>query len=284
MSTHYSEDDLTLYYYGEAPAAGFGAARRKADIEHHLQECSDCARIYREISGTLAMVVAEETPERGERYGLEVWQRIRHRLPESEPGFKSFKWFNGFGFKEFAAAAAVLMIAAFVAGRFSMTPSNQNSANQNSANLAKPANPANVGNPANSANSGVRLLVSDVADHLERSERMLTDIMNTSNPGDISMEQGWAEDLLSTSRLYRQDAVEAGEQSIATILDDLERNLLEIVHSPSKISTADLEQLRRRIDAAALLFKVRVMSEQLRDREAAPADRPSPRASTSKIS
>jgi hypothetical protein len=130
----------------------------------------------------------------------------------------------------------------------------------------------------------VRLLVSDVADHLERSERMLTDIMNTSNPGDISMEQGWAEDLLSTSRLYRQDAVEAGEQSIATILDDLERNLLEIVHSPSKISAADLEQLRRRIDAAALLFKVRVMSEQLRDREAAPADRPSPRASTSKIS
>jgi hypothetical protein len=283
VSTHYSEDDLTLYYYGEVPSAGFGGPRRKADIERHLQECSDCARIYREISGTLAMVVADEAPERGERYGLEVWQRIRHRLPEPEPGFKSFKWFTGFkgfGFREFAAAAAVLMIAAFVAGRVSMNLSN-------SANLSSPTNPANLSNPAdpaNPVNPGVRLLVSDVAEHLERSERMLTDIMNTSNPGDISMEQGWAEDLLSTSRLYRQDAVEAGEQSIATVLDDLERNLLEIVHSPSKISAADLEQLRRRIDAAALLFKVRVMGEQLRDREAAPADRPAPRASTSKIS
>jgi len=275
VSTHYSEDDLTLYYYGEAPSAGFGAARRKADIERHLQQCSDCARLYREIAGTLAMVVAEEAPERGERYGLEVWQRIRHQLPEAEA---KFGWFTGFTkVAGLAALAAVLVIAAFIAGRFSTNPSNP----ENVANLANPANPAN---PANLAHPGVRLLVSDVADHLERSERMLTDIMNTSNPGDISMEQGWAEDLLSTSRLYRQDAVEAGEQSIATILDDLERNLLEIVHSPSKISAANLEQLRRRIDAAALLFKVRVMSEQLRDREAAPADRPSPRASTSKIS
>ena len=302
MSTHYSEDDLTLYYYGEAPSAGFGAARRKADIERHLQQCSDCARLYREIADTLAMVVAEEAPERGERYGLEVWQRIRHQLPEAEA---KFGWFTGFTkVAGLAAVAAMLVIAAFIAGRFSTNPSNlANPANPanvaNSANSANPANPANPSNPSNPSNPanpsnpsnpsnlgnpGLALLVSDVADHLERSERMLTDIMNTSNPGDISMEQGWAEDLLSTSRLYRQDAVEAGEQSIATILDDVERNLLEIVHSPSKISAADLEQLRRRIDAAALLFKVRVMSEQLRDREAAPADRPSPRASTSKIS
>ena len=278
MSTHYSEDDLTLYYYGEAPSARFGAARRKADIERHLQQCSDCARVYREIAGTLAMVVAEEAPERGERYGLEVWQRIRHQLPEAEA---KFGWFTGLTkVAGLAAVAAVLVIAAFIAGRFSTNPSNP----ANVANLENLANSANPANPATLANPGVRLLVSDVADHLERSERMLTDIMNTSNPGDISMEQGWAEDLLSTSRLYRQDAVEAGEQSIATILDDLERNLLEIVHSPSRISAADLEQLRRRIDAAALLFKVRVMSEQLRDREAAPADRPSPRSSTSKIS
>jgi len=287
VSTHYSEDDLTLYYYGEAPSAGFGAARRKADIERHLQQCSDCARLYREIADTLAMVVAEEAPERGERYGLEVWQRIRHQLPEAEA---KFGWFTGFTkVAGLAAVAAMLVIAAFIAGRFSTNPSNlanpANPANPaNVANPPNPPNPSNPSNPSNLGNPGLALLVSDVADHLERSERMLTDIMNTSNPGDISMEQGWAEDLLSTSRLYRQDAVEAGEQSIATILDDLERNLLEIVHSPSKISAADLEQLRRRIDAAALLFKVRVMSEQLRDREAAPADRPSPRASTSKIS
>ena len=95
--------------------------------------------------------------------------------------------------------------------------------------------------------------------------------MNAPDSGDISTAQGWADDLLSTSRLYRQDAIEAGEQSVATVLDDLERSLLEIVHSPSRISAADLEQIRRRIDAAALLFKVRVMSDELRERESRPA-------------
>ena len=59
------------------------------------------------------------------------------------------------------------------------------------------------------------------------------------------------------------------------MLDELERSLLEIVHSPSRISAADLERIRRRIDAAALLFKVRVMSDELRQREQ-PATRSDP--------
>jgi len=104
---------------------------------------------------------------------------------------------------------------------------------------------------------------------------VLTDIMNAPR-GDISTEQRWADDLLDASRLYRQDAVDAGERSVAAILDDLERSLLEIVNSPSKISAADLEQIRRRIDAAALLFKVRVMSDELRQRGQAPAAAPRP--------
>ena len=124
----------------------------------------------------------------------------------------------------------------------------------------------NLENPENRAN---RILLTSVADHLDRSERVLTDIMNASDRGDISTEQRWASDLLDASRLYRQDAVDAGEQSVASVLDELERSLLEIVHSPSRISAADLEQIRRRIDAAALLFKVRVMSDELRQREAA---------------
>ena len=56
--------------------------------------------------------------------------------------------------------------------------------------------------------------------------------MNAPDRGDISSEQRWADDLLTTSRLYRQDAVDAGEQSVAMVLDDLERSLLEIVQQP----------------------------------------------------
>jgi hypothetical protein len=126
-------------------------------------------------------------------------------------------------------------------------------------------------------------VLTSVVDHLDRSERWLTDIMNGPQ-NDISTAQRWAEDLLTTSRLYRQDAADVGEQSVADVLDEIERSLMEIVHSPSRISAADLDLIRRRIDAAALLFKVRVMSDELRQRERAPDAGSRPQTSTRKVS
>ena len=263
--THYSEDDLTLYYYGEG--------RRRAAIESHLDACAACRSLYREIAGTLAMIAAPEAPERGDQYGLEIWQRIRHQLPEQDARpwralWRSLVAVDRLGL---AAAAALLVVAAFVAGR--VWP-----------RVPAPAAPqvAGVSAPA-AADVSQRILLTSIADHLDRSERVLTDIMNAPDRGDISTEQQWAEDLLTTSRLYRQDAVEAGERTVASVLDDLERSLLEIVHSPSKVSAADLDEIRRRIDAAALLFKVRVMSDELRKREDAPGAA-LPRTSTRKTS
>ena len=258
---HYTDEDLTLYYYGEG--------RRRTDIERHLESCVACTTTYRDIAGTLAMVAAPEVPERGDQYGLEVWQRIRRMLPEQE----SSAWATLTGFLRperlvFAAAAAVLLLGAFVAGR--VWPRQLAFA------------PAAVSPQSASAAAGDsrhRILLTSVADHLDRSERVLTDIMNAPR-GDISTEQTWADDLLDASRLYRQDAIDAGEGSVASVLDELERNLIEIVHSPSRISAADLEQIRRRIDAASLLFKVRVMSHELRQREQSP-ERSTPRSSTS---
>ena len=48
--------------------------------------------------------------------------------------------------------------------------------------------------------------------------------------------------------------------------------------------SADLDLIRRRIDAAALLFKVRVMSDELRQREGVPDAGSRPQTSTRKIS
>ena len=259
MTHHFTEDALTLYYYGEG--------RRRRDIERHLESCGGCATSYREIAGTLTMIAAPEVPERSDQYGLEVWQRIRHTLPEQETGFSRFWGLSGFsGSSRFGlAAAALLMIAAFVGGRVWQR-------------AAAPTG-TTAANPENREHAANRILLTSVADHLDRSERVLTDIMNAPR-GDISTQQRWADDLLDASRLYRQDAVDAGEQSVAAVLDDIERSLLELVNSPSKIGAADLEQIRRRIDAASLLFKVRVMSDELRKRDAAP-DRQAPRTSTS---
>ena len=257
MSRHYSEEDLILYYYEERP--------RSSDIQRHLDSCGQCAAAYRDLVATLKLVATPEAPDRGEQYGLEVWQRIRHQLPEQELPWWS-AWFRADRLA-LAGAFSVLLLAAFVAGRW------WSAATAPAPAVASVAAPA--ASPAAAAdNSRQRILLTSVADHLDRSERVLTDFMNAPAGGDLSTEQRWAEDLVATSRLYRQDAVDAGEASVALVLDELERSLLEIVHTPSRATAARLDEIRRRIDAASLLFKVRVLGNELRQREGQPDSRP----------
>src|SRR5204862_534804 len=84
-----------------------------------------------------------------------------------------------------------------------------------------------------------RMRMAAISDHLERSERVLLDVMNASGARgahiDVSDAQGWAADLIDDNRLYREAAARAGDTMIADVLDDLERNLLEIVHGPSTL-------------------------------------------------
>jgi hypothetical protein len=252
--THYSEEDLILHYYGEAD--------RDSRIGDHLTLCAACAERYRDLADTLQVLQFADVPVREDQYGLEVWHRIRSRLPEPDASWWSlwFRW-NRLGL---AAAAMLLVITGFVAGRLWMPPTREG---------ARPGLASLTAEQADEARR--RVLLLSVADHLERSDRVLTDITNAAGGGDISAEQGWADDLLSTSRLYRQDAVDADERSIAAVLDELERALLEIVHSPSRVSSEQLDEIRRRIDSAVLLFKVRVMGEELRQRQlTAPTNNP----------
>jgi hypothetical protein len=256
---HYTEEALILHYYGES------RGRSAMEVEAHLDRCDDCAARYRSIADALALVVKQDVPERSEQYGLEVWQRIRHRLPEPDAPW----WLAWVQWERLAlvATAAALVLVAFGIGRRWPQPAEPPAATPPQA-VSLPADPTDVRR---------RVLLASVADHFDRSERVLTEIVNASERSDISSEQQWAEDLLTTSRLYRQNAMDTGEQTVANVLDDLERSLLEIVHSASPISRSDLDQIQRRIDATALLFKVRVMSDELWQRERASLERPLPR-------
>jgi hypothetical protein len=101
---HCSEDDLILYYYGEA--------RRPERIEQHLASCEACAAAYGEATAALAAAGNLQVPERDERYGLEVWQRIRHELPPRETSWGLW-WYR----PALAAGVAVVVVSAFAIGR-----------------------------------------------------------------------------------------------------------------------------------------------------------------------
>ena len=249
--THYTDDDLILYYYGE------GRSRDRATIEHHLESCGECSATYRTLAGTLQLIVGTEVPERGEAYPMEVWHRIRARLPEQQVPWWQ-RWFE-WRLVATASAIAVLVVAAFIAGRLSP--------------LRTPIAPVAVAS-VDPNEAGARVRLAATGDHLERSERVLLDLVNAGGPRvDLTAEQAGAADLINSNRLYREAAASAGDALVANVLDDLERSLLEIVHGPSTAMPAELDEVRARVGAAALLFKVRILADELHEREVAPVQR-----------
>jgi hypothetical protein len=234
---HCSDDDLVLHYYRDAEAPAHAAA--------HVAACAECRDRYTELAESLRLLVLPEAPAVGDRYGAELWHRLEPQLAERQPFWRA-GWFRPFSF---AAAAALLLIAGYTAGRVS------------------PPSPSLDAVQAIDADESRRVLLMSMADHLERSDRVLTDVVHASLDDDISAERQWAADLIADNRFFRQDAIDSGEPSVAAVLDELERALLDIVHSPTDATPADLEEMHQRLDSAALLFKVRVLSRELRQRQ-----------------
>ena len=69
---------------------------------------------------------------------------------------------------------------------------------------------------------------------------------------------------------------------MASLLEDLERVLVEIANSPSPASHDDLARWREQIDTKGLLFKVSVLGARVRQRQqdAITASRPGTKTST----
>ena len=116
-----------------------------------------------------------------------------------------------------------------------------------------------------------RVVLAALSDHLDRTERGLVELVNADERGtiDISAEQAWARDLLDANRLYRQSARGTASPALVNLLGELEPILLDIVHSPSRLSADEFQSLRSRIDDRSLVFKVRVTGADVRARQRA---------------
>jgi hypothetical protein len=74
---------------------------------------------------------------------------------------------------------------------------------------------------------------------------------------------------VADSRLYRQTAELTGDVVLSELLDEIERVLTDVAASPQSGSSRDLADVRRRIESRDLLFKVRIVSSEIRERQRA---------------
>lgn len=246
--THPDEERLILAHFEEDRA-----------VNRHLEECAACRERMASVRALLAAVESSPVPERGEDYGREVWRRIAPRLDErpeeriaqrtESPG-KGFSWAPRLAF---AALAAFIAAAVFLAGRFWKEPSTA---------------PLVASAPASN-----RVLLAAVGDHLDRSEAVLVELINSpATQAETAREGARAEELLAANRLYRISAAATGERTLTDVLDELERVLLEVSHAAASASPEELATLRRRLEEG-VLFKIRVLETRVREREGQAAPR-----------
>ena len=246
MNLHLNDDDLVLHYYGELPAP------EESRAESHLSACAACQTNYTKLQRVMAFVDSAPAVEPGPGFERIVWARLEPAL--HGPRRNWFSWFVLNPARlAFTAGIVMLIGAAFMAGRMthSVAPGN---ATQSPEKVRE------------------RILLVDLGDHLDRSQMVLVELVSADDSQgsvDISMEQTRAEQLVKANRLYRQTALSTGDAAMASILDELERVLVDVAASPSTVSQDDLDSVRRRIESKELLFKVRVVSSQVRERQKA---------------
>ena len=245
---HLGEDDLILYFYGEAP---------KADaLAQHLVDCATCRDEYARLRATLSAIDLP-VPERAPDYEAQLWSTLHPRLDEAarEPKNRSF-WSAAFQPRRWAitGALAAIVVAAFLLGRFT-----------------RPSQPPAPGpNPVTNASTQApaahdRVLMVAVGDHLDRTQMVLVELANTRAEGkvDISTERDLAQNLVDENRLYRLTA-QHKDPEIAGVLDQVERVLIDIAHQPDSVSAKQLEDLQQRIEAQGVLFKIRVIDSKMK--------------------
>jgi hypothetical protein len=245
---HSTDDDLVLHYYGELSGA------EEAGTARHLASCAECHAKFRRLQRVLAAVDerAVAMPELPDNFERTVWARLQPNLVRDKRGWQSWLLLSPARLA-WVAGVVLLVAAAFMAGRW--TP-------RSDSTVASTAAPA--------AGDGLRerILLVDLGDHLEQSQMMLVELVSAGGEGATARdERARAEQLVAANRLYRQTAVSTGDSAVADLLDELERILVDVAARPEHASARDLEEVRRRIESGSLLFKVRVVSSELRQRQ-----------------
>jgi hypothetical protein len=228
---HLTEKQIVLHCFGDAHEDG------KA-IDRHLEICDPCRAEFDQVKAMLQQIPVPEVPELPSYLSQKLWLNLRDRLPQQNllgwrPLLAPRRWV-------FAGATAALILAAFLAGRF--WP------HDHEAEKPSQVNPQ-------------RVVLVTVGDHLERSQRLLIEVMNadSSDRTGLPSQQKLARSLLDDNRLFRQSAQRVGNPEVARVLDELERVLVEIANAPSAPTATDLREIRSRIQSQDLLFKINVV-------------------------
>jgi hypothetical protein len=247
--SHLTQEEIVMSYYGERSA--------------HLDGCEECRAQLGRIAEVLDRVEAPEVPEPDADYETHVWQRLSWRLRGEKKRAKRNEWMR------YGAAAAVFALAFFAGLLWNKWTGKQT-------NGPLTVTRGTAVQPVSTQQQRDRILFVVVSDHFDQSERILVELTNLKPEAglDLTAERKRAENLLASNRLYRRTAEDRGEDSVATLLDELEPVLLQLAHAPSQVSAQEIRALQKRVEAKGLVMKLRLVRADVRSKSAANPQQP----------
>lgn len=264
---HLTDEQLILFHYGEVDAG--------EEVSQHLASCAACRRNYDTLKATLGSIHLTPVPPRSPEYGAEVWRRlapslarppvrggwrgiiqsVEERLRRSKAGTWSEagarSWAGVYGWVTVMAILALVLW--FAAGQGRLFPRHRHA-------TVEPSPRASRVMPMPSPSS------KELGDHLDRSQLALIALLNsgTDGPVDISMDQVLARELVDVNRLFCRSAAGLQDSTTLSALEDIERALVDISSSPSRLSAEQFSELKRRLQPEAMLCAIRVVEARIR--------------------
>src|SRR5262249_5068212 len=204
-----TDEELLLDYYNES------APIDRASREAHLASCEACCALDREMRAVLTMVESAPTIEAPPGFGREMWARVEPHI--SARATRRVSWWPAIPLRHWALAGglAVLLLASFALGRVWERAPRRDDAPQ------RASVPGTTSTPRSDSVTE-RLLRAEMEDHLERSQRVLVDLANNDDSGDVSLasDRTRAADLVAAGRLYRRAADRVGGVEMRDLLQD----------------------------------------------------------------
>jgi hypothetical protein len=228
--------------------------------EAHIETCERCRALERELRSVLALVDQAPPMEAPPGFGREMWALIEPQISARASARRS--WWRPVPSERsairrvegwaLAGGMVALLMGAFSLGRVWDTPPSSG--------------------PAPSTGEGAlneRLLQAEVEEHLERSQRVLVDLVNADDvmTDAIAADRDRAADLVAAGRLYRRSAEAVGNVEMRDLLEDIERVLVDVANGAPDGSSKDLTDVRMRISEQDLVFRLRVAASAMRERE-----------------
>jgi len=256
---HPTEEDLVLHFYGETDAP---LTRR---VEDHLHQCSSCRAAWTELGETLKLVDQAQAavPEPGPGFERVMWARVQQdlkadlKVSRTKPSVWSVRML--------LPIAATLMVTA-IGGAVAWKMSHRATSPATAPQVAAVAPTAAA--PAKDSKLGERVLLTALDDHFQQAQMLLVELKNSpEDAGDFDLERATADDIISSGRLYRVAARQQGERRFVQMIDELEAALLDVARSENGVRPEALKALRARIESQDLLFKVRVATKQVQERQ-----------------